>query len=192
FQHLHAQQAYEIQVSNLTRSVGNLEENLRQTEEDKQNLFADMTAVRELCSRLEGSKETLQRQLTATNLDKEQQTQVIEDLQQEGDLLKSQLESERKSLKSLEEVLQSNREKEFASQLSSQENKAENQMLKDRLALNDSKIQTQSREVASLRTRNVELEGDVERLRRQLTNERFERERATQELRRNGLNAPSL
>ncbi|XP_055958999.1 testis-specific gene 10 protein isoform X2 [Patella vulgata] len=187
-EHLHAQQAYEIQVSNLTRSVANLEENLRQTEEDKQNLFADMTAVRELCSRLEGSKETLQRQLTASNLDKEQLQQMIEDLQQEADLLKSQLEAERNSLKGLEEVLQNNREKEFASQLSSQENKAENQMLKDRLALNDSKMQSQSREVASLRTRNVELEGDVERLRRQLTNERFERERASSELRRSGLN----
>ena len=35
--------------------------------------------------------------------------------------------------------------------------------------------QSQSREVASLRTRNVELEGDVERLRRQLTSEKFER-----------------
>jgi len=35
--------------------------------------------------------------------------------------------------------------------------------------------QSQSREIASLRTRNVELEGDVERLRRQLTSEKFER-----------------
>ena len=35
--------------------------------------------------------------------------------------------------------------------------------------------QSQAREVAALRTRNVELEGDVERLRRHLTNERFER-----------------
>ena len=35
--------------------------------------------------------------------------------------------------------------------------------------------QSQGREIASLRTRNVELEGDVERLRRHLTNERFER-----------------
>ena len=50
--------------------------------------------------------------------------------------------------------------------------------------------QSQGREIASLRTRNVELEGDVERLRRNLTSEKFERERAVQELRRNNINPP--
>lgn len=50
--------------------------------------------------------------------------------------------------------------------------------------------QSQGREIASLRTRNVELEGDVERLRRNLTSEKFERERAVQELRRHNINPP--
>ncbi|XP_046325816.2 centrosomal protein of 135 kDa-like isoform X2 [Haliotis rufescens] len=191
-EHLSAQQSYEIQLSNLTRSVATLEESLRQTEEDKQNLLADLTAVREMCSRLEGVKETLQRQLTSSSLDKEQLASVIEDLRQEGDLLKGQVSSERTTAKNLESLLQNNREKEFQFQLTSQERNAEVQMLKDRLSLNESKIQSQSREIASLRTRNVELEGDVERLRRQLTGERFERERAVQEMRRHGLNPPVM
>ena len=71
-QHLNAEQAYELQVSNLTRSVGNLEEAMRQTEEDKQNLLEDLSAVRELCAKLEVTKESIQRQLTSTSLDKEQ------------------------------------------------------------------------------------------------------------------------
>lgn len=71
-QHLNAEQAYELQVSNLTRSVGNLEEAMRQTEEDKHNLLEDLTAVRELCAKLEATKESIQRQLTSTSLDKEQ------------------------------------------------------------------------------------------------------------------------
>ncbi len=49
---------------------------------------------------------------------------------------------------------------------------------------------SQSREVSALRTRNIEIEAEVDRLKRQLTNERFERERALQELRRHGLAAP--
>ncbi|XP_067662962.1 centrosomal protein of 135 kDa-like isoform X1 [Haliotis asinina] len=191
-EHLSAQQSYEIQLSNLTRSVATLEESLRQTEEDKQNLLADLTAVREMCSRLEGVKETLQRQLTSASLDKEQLASVIEDLRQEGELLKGQVSSERTASKNLESLLQNNREKEFQFQLTTQERNAEVQMLKDRLSLNESKIQSQSREIASLRTRNVELEGDVERLRRQLTGERFERERAVQEMRRHGLNPPVM
>lgn len=189
-EHLNAEQAYELQVSNLTRSVGNLEEAMRQTEEDKQNLLEDLTAVRELCAKLEATKESIQRQLTSTSLDKEQLSSLIDDMKQETELLKQQLGSERSNSKNLEGLLQNNREKEFQSQLVQQEKSSEIQMLKDRLALNESKIQSQGREIASLRTRNVELEGDVERLRRNLTSEKFERERAVQELRRHNINPP--
>ena len=69
---MQSHQAYEIQVSNLTRSVATLEENLRVTEDDKQELLSDMSAARELCSRMETSKESLNRQLAAAELDKEQ------------------------------------------------------------------------------------------------------------------------
>ncbi|XP_052721802.1 testis-specific gene 10 protein-like isoform X2 [Crassostrea angulata] len=189
-EHLNAEQAYELQVSNLTRSVGNLEEAMRQTEEDKQNLLEDLTAVRELCAKLEATKESIQRQLTSTSLDKEQLSSLIDDMKQETELLRQQLGSERSNSKNLEGLLQNNREKEFQSQLVQQEKSSEIQMLKDRLALNESKIQSQGREIASLRTRNVELEGDVERLRRNLTSEKFERERAVQELRRHNINPP--
>ncbi|WAQ97982.1 CP135-like protein [Mya arenaria] len=173
-EHLNAEQAYELQVSNLTRCLANLEDNLRQTDDDKNTLLSDLTAVRELCSRLEGTKESLQRQLTALTIDKESLQGQFDDIAQEAELYKSQLSSERHTNKNLESLLQNNREKEFTSQLQNQEHGAEIQMLKDRLSLNESKIQSQSREIASLRTRNVELEGDVERLRRQLTSEKFE------------------
>ncbi|BFZ24412.1 hypothetical protein BsWGS_27451 [Bradybaena similaris] len=191
-EHLQSHQAYEIQVSNLTRSVANLEENLRATEEDKQLLLSDVSTAREICSRLETSKESLNRQLSAAELDKEQLKNMISDLQQENECLRAQIEHERGNNKNLESVLQDNREKEFHTQLTTQEKVTEIQMLKDRLTLNESKLQSQSREVASLRTRNVELEGDVERMRRQLTSERFERERVVQELRRNGIQPPVM
>lgn len=42
----------------------------------------------------------------------------------------------------------------------------------------------------TLRSRNIELEGEVEKMKRQVTNEKFERERAAQELRRHGIIAP--
>ncbi|CAL1543301.1 unnamed protein product [Lymnaea stagnalis] len=191
-EHLQSHQAYEIQVSNLTRSVAHLEENLRVTEDDKQELLADLSAARELCSRLETSKENLNRQLAASELDKEHLQNLISDLKQESECLRSQIDQERGQVKNLEGILQDNREKDFQSQLTTQERNTEIQMLKDRLSLNESKLQSQSREVASLRTRNVELEGDVERMRRQLTSERFERDRVVQELRRNGIQPPVM
>ena len=55
-------------------------------------------------------------------------------------LLKQQIGSERSSVNNLESLLQSNREKEFQSQLSVQELQSDNQLLRDRLAINDSKL----------------------------------------------------
>lgn len=71
-QHVHAQQSYEQQVVSLTRSVTTLEENLRQTEDEKAVLRADYTAARENAAQLDALKEQLQRKLTAMHLDKEQ------------------------------------------------------------------------------------------------------------------------
>ncbi|XP_076445989.1 centrosomal protein of 135 kDa-like isoform X2 [Babylonia areolata] len=189
---VHTQQAYEQQVMTLTRSVTTLEESLRQAEDERGVVRADLVAAKENAAHLDSLKEQLLRKQTALQLEKEQLQAMVEDLRQESECLKSQLSQERGAVKNLEGLLQAGREKEFQTQISSQERNTEIQMLKDRLSLNDSKIQAQSREVAALRTRNIELEGDVERLRRQLTNERFERERAVQELRRNGIAPPIM
>ncbi len=71
FQHLHSQHAYEVQVSNLTKSVANLEESLRREEDEKHNILQDLAAVRDLCTKLEITKDALQRQHTAKTLDHE-------------------------------------------------------------------------------------------------------------------------
>ena len=65
---------------------------------------------------------------------------IVDDLRGETDLLRDQVGSERTSVKSLETLLHTNREKEFASQMTLQEFEAEVQLLRDRLTLNESKM----------------------------------------------------
>ncbi len=60
-------------------------------------------------------------------------------MKQETALLRTQVGKERDSSKSLETLLQTNREREFHAQLSQQEKDAEIQLLKDRLSLSESK-----------------------------------------------------
>lgn len=60
-----------MQVSSLTKSIAHLEENLRLAEDDKHNLITDLSAVRDLCAKIEATKDSLQRQLTAKTLDHE-------------------------------------------------------------------------------------------------------------------------
>ena len=49
-----------------------MEESLRQLQEEKQSIMQDLAAVRELCVKLDATKESLSRQLTAKNIDHEQ------------------------------------------------------------------------------------------------------------------------
>ena len=63
--------SYEIQMSNLTKSVASLEEALRHMEDEKHNLLMDISAIRDLCARLETDKSGLQRQLMTKSLDQE-------------------------------------------------------------------------------------------------------------------------
>lgn len=151
---------------------------------DNKDLIQDLMHSRELNVHLEQNKEDLARQLTSKELDFEQLQNQLADKKAENDLLKSQVNSERTMVKNLEELIANNREKDFHMQLSTQERDSEIKLLKDRIVLSEQKIQTQNKEITSLRSKIVEYESDNERLKRQLTNERFERERAAQELRK--------
>ena len=66
------QQKYEVQLSTLTKSIAELEEILQQSALEKNSLLRDLQAVRDLCARLETSRDGLQRQLTTKTLEKEQ------------------------------------------------------------------------------------------------------------------------
>uniref|UniRef100_A0A1I8F596 TPR_MLP1_2 domain-containing protein n=1 Tax=Macrostomum lignano TaxID=282301 RepID=A0A1I8F596_9PLAT len=118
----HTASAYELQLSNLTRSVSDLEDSLRQQELERAETMKDLAALRDLlCARLESSKDSVQRQLTSKALDTEQLAGQVDELQHEADLLREQLAAESDAKKSLETVLSASREKEFQTQLEAQE-----------------------------------------------------------------------
>ncbi|XP_030634826.1 testis-specific gene 10 protein [Chanos chanos] len=163
------------QLSEMNRSLQDVEEELRQVKSEHTHTQSDLDKTRELCVKLDASKEAVQRELDSCH--------------SEVEMLRKQLTSERLSMKSLESLLVSTREKELQRQLSQQERDAEIQLLRDKLTVADSKASTQGREVTQLRTRAAQLETDLDMTKRQLSAERFERERAMQELRRQGLSS---
>lgn len=64
----------------------------------------------------------------------------LENVKSESELLKKQLASEKHTIKNLELLLATNRDKEFHSHLTSHEKDTEIQLLKDKLTLSESKV----------------------------------------------------
>ncbi|NXY42382.1 CP135 protein, partial [Ceuthmochares aereus] len=190
--HIIAHQAYESQMASITKNMSKLEEDFKRENQDKASVLADLASVRELCVKLESNKELVSRQLTSKSMDYERVLGELEDLKSESELLKKQLSSERLTVQNLETLLAASRDKEFQSHLTSHEKDSEIQLLKDKLTLAESKLSSYNREVPILRSKAAQLQTDCDVLKRQLTTERFERERAIQEMRRHGLSTSSL
>ncbi|KAK2907591.1 centrosomal protein of 135 kDa isoform X1 [Channa argus] len=191
-QHLQALQAYEGQVSSLVRGASQLEDELHKAQEQKAALLSDLASVRELCVKLDSDKELSARQLTSKSMDLERVTGELEDVRSEMELLKKQLASERLTVRNLETLLSTNRHKEFQTQMTASERESELKVLRDRLVLADSKTAEHAREVSQLRGKVSQLQTEMDVLKRQLTTERFERERAVQEMRRQDLSLSLL
>ncbi|XP_031198648.1 centrosomal protein of 135 kDa isoform X1 [Mastomys coucha] len=186
-EHINAHHAYESQISSMAKAMSQLEEELRRHESEKATVLGDVSSLRELCIKLDSGKDIMTQQLTSKSLELDRAVAEFENVKSESELLKKQLASERQTIKNLELLLATNRDKEFQSHLTSHEKDTEIQLLKEKLNLSESKLTSQSRETSMLRTKVAQLQTDYDNLKRQMSNEKYERERAIQEMRRLGL-----
>ncbi|XP_010641519.2 testis-specific gene 10 protein isoform X3 [Fukomys damarensis] len=183
-QHLNAERSYKSQISTLHKSLVKMEEELQKVQFEKVSALADLSSTRELCIKLDSSKELLNRQLVAKDQEIAMMENKLDSAHSEIELLRSQMTNERISMQNLEALLVANRDKEYQSQIALQEKESEIQLLKERLCLAENKMAIQSRDVAQFTNVVTQLETDLDITKRQLGTERFERERAVQELRR--------
>ncbi|KAL1789866.1 centrosomal protein of 135 kDa [Sigmodon hispidus] len=186
-EHINAHHAYESQISSMAKAMSRLEEELRHVENEKATVLSDLSSLRELCIKLDTGKDLMTQQLNSKSLELERALAELENVKSETELLKKQLASERQTIKNLESLLATNRDKEFHSHLTSHEKGTEIQLLKEKLSLSESKLTSQSRETSMLRAKVTQLQEEYDNLKRQISNERYERERAIQEMRRRGL-----
>ncbi|KAF4012993.1 hypothetical protein G4228_004465 [Cervus hanglu yarkandensis] len=191
-EHMNAHHAYESQISSMAKAISRLEEELRHQEDEKAAVLNDLSSLRELCIKLDSGKDIMTQQLNSKNLEFERVAMELENTKSESELLKKQLSSERHTIKNLESLLATNRDKEFHSHLTSHEKDTEIQLLKEKLTLSESKLNSQGRENTMLRAKMAQLQTDLDVLKRQISTERYERERAIQEMRRHGLRTPPL
>ncbi len=139
-QQISINQEHELKLSNLNRNLQRHEEAIQKYQIENNDLMQDVMHLRELNSRLETNKEDLARHLTSKEIDNEQLQNLLADSKAEIDLYRSQINGERIMVKNLEDMIATNREKEYHNQLTAQERDAEMQVCRDRISLNEQKM----------------------------------------------------
>jgi centrosomal protein CEP135 len=129
-----------VKLSSANRSLQRLEDTAKKSQMESKDIMQDVMHLRELNARLEQTREEQSRQLNNKELELEQAANMLADKRAEIDLLKSQINSERTMVKNLEELIATNREKDFHMQLSTQERDSEIKLLKDRIVLTEQKM----------------------------------------------------
>jgi centrosomal protein CEP135 len=124
----------------MNRSLQRNEEIIKKLQFDKQSYANEITNIRDLNSTVEGKKEQIIRQLTAREIENEQLQAALSDMKMEIDMLRTQINNEKSMVHNLEDIIGSSREKEFQSQLQTQEKDSELQLAKDRANMNDMKL----------------------------------------------------
>ncbi|XP_015438396.1 PREDICTED: centrosomal protein of 135 kDa-like [Dufourea novaeangliae] len=175
---------YETQISELTQNVASMETQLRQQDEQRHRTEHDLTAVRDICVKLDQQKDTLMHQLDDKDTLKAQYDMQIAKLKTEQTIIQDQMNRDRATVERLEMLLDQARQESITVQANNQKLQNEMSRLQTKVSELQIKLSSESAELRQYQTQAAEYSKQISKLRRQVTDERFDRVRKDEENRR--------
>ncbi|XP_015111605.1 centrosomal protein of 135 kDa isoform X1 [Diachasma alloeum] len=175
---------YEAQITELTQNVASLETQVRQQTEQRARTEADLNAVRDLCVKLDQQKENLMKELGDKDALKAQYEAQIARLRAEQNIVHEQMNRDHVTVDRMEAMLDQARQESIDCQTHNQELQNEMTRMKQRVCELQNKLSAESAELRRYQNQAAEYSKQISDLRRQVTNERFDRARKEEEHRR--------
>ncbi|XP_066998908.2 centrosomal protein of 135 kDa [Anabrus simplex] len=175
--------SYETQIAELTAHIASLETQMQQHIEQRRKTEADLTAVRDLCVKLDTQKDNMMQQITENDVIKIHLEHELTRLREEQELMQDHLSKDRASISSLEALLATSRQETVDQKLQNQELQTEVTRLRQKVDDLQRKLDNELAELRRYQNQAADYSQQVADLQRQITNERFERARAADESR---------
>ncbi|XP_051170534.1 centrosomal protein of 135 kDa-like isoform X2 [Leptopilina boulardi] len=174
---------YEAQIISLTQNVATLETELRQQEDRRLTAESDLNAVRDLCVKLDHQKDSILQQLGEKDSINSQFESQLTRLRTENTVVQDQISRDNAAIDRLEELLDQSRQESMNTQTANQELQNEISRLKQKNTELHNKLSSNSSDLKKYQNQAAEYSKQVSELRRQVTNERFDRARKEEETR---------
>uniref|UniRef100_A0A1B6D0U7 Centrosomal protein of 135 kDa n=3 Tax=Clastoptera arizonana TaxID=38151 RepID=A0A1B6D0U7_9HEMI len=174
-------QGYETQIGELTHHIAKMERQVTSLSEKKQRCEEDIAANRDLTGNLECQRQCLSQKLAHMQADNKRLESDISHLQAEVSELRDMLKQERKNSATLENVLAASRQESLQRNMDNHDLKSQVKCLQSKLEELQEKLEHGSNALRNCQLEASDYQAQVAELRREITNERFERARAEED-----------
>lgn len=182
-QHVSRAADHDDQLNALRASMETLKGELEQKDCELRRLRQELLKNSEVQQRLNATIQELQERLSSEEVSRQRLASRAQELEDNLSLARNEAAAARSNTSTLEGLLAVARERECLTEANFQHLSSQLQSLQERLNSTSGHREAQMQENAYLRSKLVEFEREVEQLKRQVTNERYEREKTKEELR---------
>ncbi|XP_042874854.1 golgin subfamily A member 4-like isoform X2 [Penaeus japonicus] len=161
------------QMMEASQKCDQLEEACKKLEEDKYNIEKDLINTRDLAQKLDMKRGQAEGEVARLSTSLEKVMSQKRSLEQRLEGISSQLNSERTTVRSMEEVLNDKRRSEWSLEANNKQLEVEKGQMQRRISELQAQLEDEMSEGKRFRMRATQLESDLERLRRDLTDERY-------------------
>jgi len=183
-EHLHASKVNEGNIGELSSNVRQLEEILAHKSEECTALQSALEGARELNAKLQSTSDNTTREIALHLEHITEKEAVSEDLRETIAGLKRQLGSAEDTVRTLEQTIRTIREQQYTSELQKSELEGDRDVQIEKAKIAAARSDAADEDRIELRSKLADADQEIESLKRQITDLKFQSEKTNQKLRR--------